>query len=76
MSSSTTKPETATVEMTVEGPKRRGPKINPKSKRQEYLKGKAERDIVRAQRRAEKAEATARKAAEKAEKPKRQKTTA
>jgi hypothetical protein len=35
-----------------ETPKRRGRKVNPDSNRQKYLKAKAERDIVRAEKRA------------------------
>lgn len=62
---STTKPETTTIEMTVEGPKRRGRKVNPDSERQKYLKGKAERDVIRAQKRAARAESQASRAADK-----------
>ena len=62
---STSKPETTTIEMTVEGPKRRGRKVNPDSDRQIYLRGKAERDVVRAQKRAARAEAQANRAAAK-----------
>jgi|JI10StandDraft_1071094.scaffolds.fasta_scaffold21697_4 hypothetical protein len=61
----TSKPETTTIEMTVEGPKRRGRKVNPDSKRQTYLKEKAERDVVRAQKRAARAETQANRAAAK-----------
>ncbi len=35
-----------------ETPKRRGRKVNPNSARQAYLKAKAERDVVRAEKRA------------------------
>lgn len=57
----TTKQEkgSSTVEMKVE--KKRGRKIDPNSKRQAYLKEKAERDVIRAQKRAEKAAELAKK---------------